>query len=338
MTHHTEDDNPDQRYKRGYDTTHLPIWLQKWLKEAHNSNLPAHLFEAVITIASIPAVAVLFLVVANRILSARDYPVLSVCGVIVSYVIACMVIARQQRGIELMTHDASHRVWYPQKRWINDLLADVLVAYPVLSSIESYWSSHRIHHMHYGSHGDPCRQRFAAMGLEYLDLSTRWKIICAVVQWLPSYNKAYYEEIGSLSLKRWGLFVLWHSLFMFIPSSVGIYFWMDVSPLNAMFVGIVAWFVFWMFPAFVFLPVLRSIAESEEHDYAAGSTEFETTFTNTWLFHQLFIHPKGDAYHLIHHMFPRITERRHKHVHELLMKYDYKYKGALHRSNMLGVK
>jgi fatty acid desaturase len=253
----------------------------------------------------------------------------------IGYALAATVIGRQQRGLELMVHDASHGAWHRSNRWLNNALANIIVAYPVLSSVEAYWASHRIHHGQYGSHIDPCRQRFAAMGLPHLDLSTRWKIAMAVVSWLPSYNAAYYKEIGSQELRQWAHFGAWHGIVFIIPAAIFFWSYLGHEPVGAGALAFLVWVFFWMLPALVFLPVIRSIAESEEHDYDRGQTEFETTYTNNGWLHRLLFHPKKDAFHLIHHMFPNIPERKHQRVHEVLMEHDKKYRAALHREQVL---
>lgn len=83
------------------------------------------------------------------------------------------------------------------------------------------------------------------------------------------------------------------------------------------------------------LPVLRSIAEAEEHDYTLGDTEFETTFTNRGVLHRWLIHPWNDEFHQIHHQFPSIAQREHRKVHVLLMSLDEAYRRSLHRTGIL---
>lgn len=340
MTYHDKNkatsDVPLRRYKRGYDTNHLPVWLVKWLKEQEKSNLLISMIEAVLTVATIP---IIFTLYAVSVYTARKFVIsdLQMAAIfIVGYCLAAVLIARQQRGLELMVHDASHKSWYSVDAKINNMLADLLVAYPVLSSVSVYWKSHRIHHGKYGSHRDPCRQRFDDMGLAELDLSTKWKITCAVIKWIYPYNLAYYEEIGSLSLTQWGAFICWHLVVMIIPSSFAAHVFLEVGIVQSIAIGFSGWLMFWMLPFTFFLPVLRSIAESEEHDYENGDTEFDTTFTNIGLIHTLLIHPKNDAFHLVHHMFPMIPERRHRRVHKMLMKHDPKYQVALQRTIILG--
>jgi len=204
-----------------------------------------------------------------------------------------------------------------------------------MSRVERYWQSHRVHHGTYGTHEDPCRRRFQEMGTSNVDLSTRWNVIRAVLRWLPQYNMTYYREIGGLSLKQWFSFCAWHSVVFIAPISIGCWAGGPAEGVSAIAVAIVVWIVFWMIPATAILPVLRSIAETEEHDYDLGETEFETTFTNTGWWHKVLIHPKNDAYHLVHHMFPNIPERVHHKVHKLLMQHDPQYRSSLHRKGVL---
>lgn len=326
---------PERRYKRGYNVNHLPDWLQKWLKEAEKSYLPASLLEAVLTVASVPAIAALYVYSVYVMNGVIESQIAIVAATMIGYILCSLFVARQQRGLELMVHDASHRAWCSSNVKLNNMFANLLVAYPVLSSVEAYWQSHRIHHGQFGSRLDPCRQRFAAMGLDHIDLSTKWKITCAVLKWIAPYNVAYYKEIGSLSFGQWGAFALWHLVILIFPTSAINTAWIGMSALEAIALSTMGWVFFWMIPFTLFLPVLRSIAESEEHDYEQGKTEFETTYTNIGWVHQLLIHPKNDAYHLIHHMFPSIPERRHRKVHKLLMKHDPKYRAALKRTSIL---
>ncbi|SHG80593.1 fatty acid desaturase [Cognatishimia maritima] len=333
----TQSHQPKRRYKRGYDTRHLPAEVRATLKEAEACRPFQRMREAALTVASIPAIGALtvaaILSVQSSALPAFAQTVLSV----LLYLMACIAIARQLRGIEIMVHDASHLTWVRSRPRLNNFLADIFVGAPVLSSVTSYWRSHRVHHGHYGSHSDPCRQRFAAMGISDIDLSTHWKITRAVIRWLPGYNAAYYKEIGSQSIIQWAIFISWHSLVLVTPLSCLLVLGMGFTLKTGMALAVFGWVLFWVLPAMVFLPVIRSIAESEEHDYEAGGTEFETTYTNDGWLHRLLIHPKNDAYHVIHHLFPNIPEAEHKWVHDLLMRHDEKYRNALRREKLLNV-
>jgi fatty acid desaturase len=247
-----------------------------------------------------------------------------------AYLLALILIARQQRGLELMVHDASHGAWHRDTRRaidhpVNRISADLLVAIPSLSTVAAYWIGHRVHHGQYGSPLDPCRRRFAEMGLGHVDLSTSWAIAKAVLRWLPGYNLAYYKEIGSRSRMLLSAWAAWHITVYILP--VALYAGLTTATL--------LWTLFWLVPMLVTLPVLRSIAEAEEHDYDLGETEFETTFTNDTLVHRLLVHPWNDAYHQVHHMYPLIPARLHHKVHKLLLENDETYRNSRFRTGIL---
>ena len=324
-----------KRYSRGFNTNHLPTWLQERLKGEEQSKPLWNIIEAGLTIGSVPASAATSILLTVSVWEKTSSPMVTITVAVIAYVVVAVFIARQQRGLELMVHDASHMAWFRAQPKLNNFLANLLVAYPVLSSVEAYWKSHRIHHGQFGSHIDPCRQRFDKMGLATVDLSTKWKIAKAVLKWLPEYNRAYYEEIGSLSLLIWVHFFAWHCAIFMIPTYFLLWGAIGMDFFQASTTSVFLWFAFWMIPTTLPLPVLRSIAESEEHDYSKGETEFETTFTNSGFWQRFLFHPKNDAYHLVHHMFPNIPERRHSKIHHLLIKHDAKYRNSLHRSSIL---
>lgn len=300
---------------RGYTANHLPKHVVDQLKAWERTSLPASIFDCVVYFASIAAIA------AVAVLAWRFNQALGLAV----YAVALMAIARQQRAIELMVHEASHWSWDRDHKERNDQLADACVAFPVMSTVGAYRKGHFIHHGTYAGEQDPCKRRFASMGLGHLDLSTKWKIAKSVIRWLPGYNLAYYTEIGS---KSWGMLLRWAVWHLII----------FIAPMTFVFGAANAflyWALFWLAPMFTSLPVVRSIAEAEEHDYERGETELDSTFTNNGWIHHLLWHPWNDAYHQIHHLYPNISQRLHHKVHRLLMEYDEQYRKSPMRSKTL---
>jgi fatty acid desaturase len=325
----------ERRYERGYDLTHLPLEVRRELKDFEKTNLLANLLQAVFTIISIPLIAGVYALTLFQ-LGPLELPVVILAlTMLTGYGAAVALIARQQRALENMVHDASHRNWHRNNPSLNHMVANLLVAYPVLSTVEAYWKSHLIHHGKYGSHLDPCRRRFANMGLGDIDLSSRWKIIKAVVSWLPQYNREFYSEIGSLKSSVWLHWIAWHVAVFLVPMTVGLIALGGMAIWEGALTSLFIWVLFWMIPATSALTVLRSIAEAEEHDYEEGRTEFDTTNTNIGPAHWYF-HPMNDKYHLVHHMFPQIPGRVAHKVHRLLMQKDPKYRSARHNTTILG--
>lgn len=300
---------------RGYSTNHLPDQVQTRLKAFEETSLPGSLTDCVLYFASIAAVAVLCIMVWQT----------SMLAGLFCYAFGLLLIARQIRGLELMVHDASHWCWQKENKQLNDLLANCFVSYPTMGTVGTYRKGHFIHHGTYAGEQDPCKRRFASMGLGEVDLSTKWAIMRAVLRWLPKYNLVYYTEIGSKSFSMLGSWALWHLVVFILPLSLIF----NVQQ------ALLIWAMFWLVPMLISLPVLRSIAEAEEHDYERGDTEFESTYTNDGLIHHLLWHPWNDGYHQVHHMFPNISARHHHRVHKLLMVHDEIYKAGPIRTKTL---
>ena len=300
---------------RGYNTNHLPNDVQERLKSLEQSSLFGSIADCVMYFLSIIIIAAV---------SVLAWQVNLFAG-LACYAFALLAIARQQRGIELMVHDASHWCWQKENKTQNDILANGFVAYPTMGSVETYRKGHFIHHGTYAGEQDPCKRRFKSMGLGEVDLSTKWAIVCAVLRWLPQYNLVYYTEIGSKSWRMLASWALWHVALIILPLGLMLGFAQATA----------LWALFWLAPMLVSLPVLRSIAEAEEHDYERGETEFDTTYTNDGLIHHILWHPWNDGYHQVHHLFPNISARHHHTVHKLLMRYDEKYMAGAIRTKTL---
>jgi fatty acid desaturase len=233
------------------------------------------------------------------------------------YPLAGAVIARQQRGLELLVHDGSHRAWYRKNPKVNDFLTNVLAAYPSFTDVAQYWVFHKIHHADYGSEQDPCKRRFESMRSAFEP--------GGLLPTMVSYATGWYREAARkpAALVR---AAAWHLCVFLIPLGMAL----------GWSTALIAWALFWLIPQFAFLPWLRFIAELEEHDYSDGQTESSGTYTNVGWLHTWIVHPLKDGYHLIHHAFPSVPQWKHKALHKLLMEVSPKYRSSRGRTKLLG--
>lgn len=230
--------------------------------------------------------------------------------------LALLMMARQMRALENVVHFGSHNT-FSRTGWLNDLICNVVAGWPLLQSVAHYRRFHHVHHGHYGSEKDPCKSRFAMMA-DRRNLRTTRDLLFAVARWMPAYIKSYYADIGTRG-STLVCFAAWH-LAVFAAIS-------QLASLSTALHMLLVWGIAFLFV----LPVIRSIAEYGEHDYARGTTVFSTTYSNLSLLDRLIFHPVGDAYHLLHHLFPTIPWWLQKEAHEYLIGRDKNYATALYR-------
>lgn len=290
---------PGGRYPKGFRPKFAPQVVER-LRAFNTTNLSARVLEAGMVHASIAGIAAAIVWIGTA---------LSWWLALVAYVPALLLIARQQRVLELFVHDASHYAWCSPNRHRNDMMANLLAAFPTLSEVSAYRTFHRLHHAYYGNDGlDPCKRRLAMFG----GMS------------LLGYIRNWYGEIGSKGPQLLLTFVVWHGAVYLLP--LGLLFGA---------VGPLLWAAFWAMPMLTTLPALRRVAESEEHDYQLSDTEFATTYSNLGRWHEWLIHPAGDAYHLLHHMLPNLPMHRHREAHRYMMEQVPEYRAGLVRTKVL---
>lgn len=238
-----------------------------------------------------------------------------------SMLLACLIAIRQMRALENIVHFGSHHNFSRHKRF-NDLATNLLAAWPMLQDVGQYRKYHALHHGQYGSDVDPCLTRLRNIGAGDISIGSNRELLFAVLRWMPLYVREYYREVRSKGGEV-ALFLLWHGV---VALSIAII----VSPMAALFV-----LCLWGLAMFGLLPLLRSVAEYSEHDYERGSSVCDTTFNNIGLLDHLLIHPAGDAWHTLHHLYPNVPWWLQGAAHRYLMRHDVAYAQVLNRDGLL---
>ncbi|MGI9365953.1 MAG: fatty acid desaturase [Rhizobiaceae bacterium] len=244
-------------------------------------------------------------------------------AVLASLVVLAMVLVmtRQMRALENIVHFGSHNN-FCNSRAKNDLITNLFAAWPMLQDVAQYRIFHKTHHGDYGSHDDPCRARLERIGAIGVEISNNLQLIVAILRWMPSYVREFYNEVKS-SWRQLVNFGIWHFLMSLILAVL-------VSPVFAIFASFM-----WATSMFLVLPFLRSIAEFSEHDYERGDTVRETTFNNLGLLDHALLHPAGDAWHALHHLHPTVPWWAQGAAHRFLMERDEAYRQAQHRDHLI---
>ena len=223
-------------------------------------------------------------------------------------VLVVLVIGRFGRAQECMVHEASHRNWQRNGR-LNDLLANVLAAFPTASRVAGYRAQHVIHHAHLGSAEDPDIQRYEEFNLEELTGLGGWKLAKGVARRLPRYNWGWYTTIGT-NPSTMAITGAWYAVVFGI---VGLVFGADVALLG---------WLHWLAGYALVLPVIRMLGEAGEHRYLAGDTVFNATISNLGWAHKWIVHPHGDGHHTLHHLWSSVPHHTLRRMHDTLAELD----------------
>lgn len=168
------------------------------------------------------------------------------------------------------------------------------ICIPLLQDFEHYRKTHNGHHARFGSGEDPCFKRMAYHG--------------KVAAW--RHLVEFYSSIGKVDAKTLALYLAWLALLTCLGGVVAV--------------------VLWLLAQFLALPLIRAEAEAAEHDYSLGS-ELQGTYTS--LGERKLIHPVGDGYHLLHHMFPSVPGPELRALHDVAVAQwpEYGSKAALYK-------
>lgn len=230
--------------------------------------------------------------------------------------ILLIFISRQLRSLENIVHFGSHYNLSKNKK-LNDFLINIFCAFPVMQTVSSYRTFHLRHHSRYGSDIDPCKIRFEKFIQQ--DKKNSLMYIKFIIRNLPSYFIEYYKELGS-KVQNISIYFFYHLTFFIFFCII---FSLDFAFFSCLLINI---------SMFIILPVIRSIAEYDEHNYKKSNNLFETTFNNLSLTDFLVFHPAGDGYHIIHHLFPAIPWWKQRKAHFYLLENDKSYFQACNRT------
>jgi len=243
----------------------------------------------------------------------------SVVTVLVHILFIFPLCARALRGKENLVHEASHINLHRSSRKLNDFVGNWLCAFWVLLSVDIFRQPHTRHHAYFGSDNDPDRYRFERLKIDQMPRQDFFALAKYLVKFFPVYWLDYWKQFSG-KIGQFGFSISLHVVFAGIVSLIYPDFWL-------------LWIVYWWLPFVVYLPVVRFFAEAEEHRYEDAKSEYDSTFSNLGFLQKWFLHPHGDAYHLLHHIAPQIPHWRLSTLHWVFSTIDNNFRrGAVRKS------
>jgi len=230
------------------------------------------------------------------------------------YILAVFLISIRMRALENLIHEAVHGNLC-HNRQLNDGMAWVFAALPLGHSLSEERSKHCSgHHQHFWvRERDPDYQRYVMMGIDTLPAKNfralLEKCFAAFPVYLVGLVQTFYFPSGESTKILLCRMCFWISV-------VTLFWWKHL---------IIFLVSYWLIPFLTGMSLIRFIGEISEHAaFTCSNNELVTTRNNLGWFNEHIIHPRGDGYHLVHHLFPKIPFFRLKKAHQLLMK-DMRY-------------
>jgi len=228
------------------------------------------------------------------------------------YVLAVMLVGARQHALVILMHDGSHYRLF-RKKWVNDVISDALLAWPVFATTRGYRFTHFAHHRFINTEADPDWVRKHTHEWEFP--KTWYSLGLILVKDLFGLNShQLLAEAADVSAAPDARRSATHGY-----SALRILYYFAIIGLLAYFQLLPLFLLFWVIPLLTWFKVIlriRSIAEHfgiEEHAYALS----RTTLPN--LFERIFVAPKNVNYHIEHHLYPSVPFYRLPRLHELLM-------------------
>ncbi|BAW80758.1 fatty acid desaturase [Candidatus Nitrosoglobus terrae] len=240
------------------------------------------------------------------------------------YLIAALIIASRQKGLENLIHEASH-FNLSRNRKINDTMcywAGAMWLHPGLTLEDERKSHVEGHHAFFWDVArDPKYQGHKSIGLDQLPQKTIWGVICVLSRALARlYRWKLFSIIkgGSLLKTAGSRYETVRRVVVILMVVILIY--------SGLFIPFILYF---FLPAITLLPIISFIAQMSEHSGTIGYTEFDKSRNKLGFIQEHFLHPHGDGYHIVHHLYPGIPHHQLRHAHNLLMK-DLVYQSGNH--------
>ncbi|CAF1110998.1 unnamed protein product [Rotaria sordida] len=228
---------------------------------------------------------------------------------IFAYIIVCFIIASRQRGLECLIHEATH-MNLTRNILANDIIGWIFAALPLGHNLITERQSHIVgHHKHFWEYGlDLDFQRYQDIGVDQLSAKSFKQLMHILIRSFVPYVNSVIPAFFIPKNEKLSHFFL------------RISFWWSIILIFALYNLLTPLIIYWFVPFLTFLTIIRYIGEISEHASLGCTNPFQSTRNNLGWFNEYFIHPHGDGYHVVHHLYAKIPFFRLASAHRLLMK------------------
>lgn len=230
------------------------------------------------------------------------------------YLLAIAVIGGRQHGLGILGHEAVHYRLFNSKT-LNDWVADLFIAWPLLFTTSHFRSAHFRHHNHLGTLKDPDRTRRAG-NEEWVFPMTKKSFYIILIKDISGLN--FYQNVARVfksSKKDPELKKISKKLPRSYLIIIGLYF--ALMTVSFYYFGIFKLFlIYWIIPLMTWLKLAKRLRAVAEH-FGLESHKSRTIYLN--FFERAFIAPHNVNYHYEHHVHPSVPWFRLKELHQVML-------------------
>lgn len=230
----------------------------------------------------------------------------------------CMLlIATRQNALLVLMHEYSHYQFSRRHRWLNDLLGDLLTAFPFFISVHGFRRNHLAHHRAAGGDDDP--NLVAALRKpQYQYPKPRRQV------WLEIARHA----AGWYTLAELKRYTFDAGMATGLPRGVRIARAVFVMAVIGVVAAFDLWLIvllYWLLPLATFFMAILYLRDLGEHFGMPGPGFYASRTVLAGPLERLLICQNGVNFHAEHHLFPSVPFFRLRRLHDLLME-DSRYR------------
>ena len=229
------------------------------------------------------------------------------------YVLSVAVIAGRMHGFAGLMHDFAHYRFIANKA-LSDAIGDLVLAWPLLATVEGYRRNHLAHHRYTNTDKDPDW---------VIKLGTREFTFPQEMRFAVLNILGYFVGVSSIrdlrsALKRMQA----DDPFTRRYKLVRLGYYLAVLALVTWTGSWAAFALYWLVPYFTLLFLFLYVRSVAEHfgatmDHSRELSASRTVIPHVW--ETWFLAPHNLAYHLDHHLYPSVPFYRLPELHRALM-------------------
>lgn len=234
----------------------------------------------------------------------------------------CMLlIATRQHALLALMHEYSHYQLSRKHAWLNDLLGDILTAFPFLITTHGFRRDHMPHHRHVSTDRDPnwvCSLKKDRYQFPKTRKQIFMEILKHCIGWYTPEDWKGYTIVSGMAVNLPRATHINRAVYMIVFAAAASYFdlWWTVL-------------LYWIVPIATFLMAIFYVRDIGEHlGMPSPGIAGSRTVLAGWL-ERILICQNGVNFHTEHHLFPSVPFFRLKHLHHALMKSNYYRKNTV---------